>query len=152
MRIWEPWLICHKSQFKWSSKFYSSLSDIPEPYFIHPTFLSLGKIMNATWESNLFNVWWSTPLILNSPPLGSSSDAGLNPKVASFYLSKPIVNFGKAVAISFSISAGNDLMHSARKSRRHRSGFVFSNMSSDKKFTTLFFIRCLLGEICVRCS
>ena len=59
-------------------------------------------------------------------PIGSGSADGPNLNIAPFYVSKPLANFGKAIAISFSIYEEKALMDSSRNWRRHSSGFDFS--------------------------
>ena len=58
--------------------------------------------------------------------VGSSSADGPNPNIAPFCVSKPLADFGKAIAIRFSISEEKALIDSSRNWRRHSSGFDFS--------------------------
>ena len=60
--------------------------------------------------------------------VGSSSADGPNPNIAPFYVLKLLTNFGKTIALSFSISEEKALMDSSRNWRRHLSGFDFSKI------------------------
>ena len=72
-------------------------------------------------------------------PVGSSSADGPNPNIAPFCVLKLLADFGKAIAISFSMSEETALMDSSRNWRRYSSGFDFRkyHLSQNKQLGLL---------------
>ena len=105
-----------------------SLSDIARLYLMHPTFHSWARLWIWAWVSNLSRVLLSVLQSFKTLSVGSSSADGPNPNIAPFYVLKLLTNFGKTIALSFSISEEKALMDSSRNWRRHLSGFDFSKI------------------------